>query len=229
MKQVVILCAGKGSRLSPLTDEVPKVLVDVNGRSILEHKLEMLEGFVDEIILIIGYRGEKIKEKIGNSYGKLKIKYCNQEVPLGSGHAILQARDLLIDEFIVLNGDDFYSLDDLKKLSSEKFAILGLNIENPRNFGVLELDLNDNLKRIEEKPENPRSNWINIGAYAFDVSIFDKELEKSAKGEYEIVDYLNYLVEQEKNVRVLKTSFWVPINNFEELEIAKERLKHINP
>jgi NDP-sugar pyrophosphorylase family protein len=227
MKQAVILCGGKGSRLSPLTDEIPKVLVRINGFSLLEHKLKILKGLVDEVILVLGHKGEMIREKFGNNYGGIRILYCFQEELLGSGHAVMQAKDLLNDNFIVLNGDDFYSREDIESLLSERFGILGFRVEDPSFFGVLDV-VDGNLVSIEEKPEKPKSDLVNIGAYAFDVSIFEKKLEKSGRGEYEIVDYLNYLVDKGEDVRVLSTSFWVPVNDFDQLELARLRLKSVN-
>ena len=229
MKQAVILCAGKGSRLTPLTDEIPKVLIDVNGVSILEHKLKMLEGLVDEVVLVVGHLGEKIERAFGNSYGGLKILYCYQGVPLGTGHAVLQARKFLRDRFVVLNGDDFYSFKDLEKLCLKRFGMIGFEAFDFSGFGVLEVDLNGNLVGIEEKPENPKSNLVNVGAYAFDVSIFDEEIGKSERGEYEIVDYLKCLIRRGEEVGVLSTSYWVPVNDFDQLEAAREVVgEHIN-
>jgi len=179
---------------------------------------------VDEVILIVGYKREKIIEKFGDSYGKLKIFYRVQEKPEGTGHALLQAKDLLKKEFIVLNGDDYYSLEDLKNLLSVEFGMFSWKVNNPSNWGVLELDSEKNLINLEEKPKNPKSNLINIGAYAFSTKIFEKKLEKSVRGEYEIGDYLNYLISIGEKVKVLDTKIWIPINNLEELEKAKEKL-----
>jgi len=228
MKQAVILCAGRGSRLAPLTDKIPKVLVEVDGVSLLEYKLKLLDGLVDEVILIIGYKGDMIREKFGDVYGGLKIKYCVQEKTLGSGHAILQAKDLLTDQFIVLNGDDFYLRGDLEKLLLERFAILGFEVDNPKSFGVLNIDERGHLVAVDEKPEFPKSNFVNIGVYAFDVSIFDKKLEKSSRGEYEIIDYLNYIISKYQNVRVLRSDFWAPVNDFDQLKAVGKKLKDIN-
>ncbi len=224
MKQAVILCGGKGSRLAPLTDMIPKVLVEVNGKTILEYKLEILKDLIDEVILIVGYKKEKIIEKFGKNYFGLKISYREQENPEGTGHALLQAKDLLKNEFIVLNGDDYYSKEDLENLLSVKFGMFSWQVNNPSQWGVLEINVKRNLIAIEEKPENPKSNLINIGAYAFSTKIFEKKLERSTRGEYEIIDYLNYLVSIGEKVKVLKTKIWVPINNFEELEEAKKKL-----
>ena len=222
MKQAIILCAGRGTRLAPLTDKIPKVLIEVNNKTLLEYKLENLQNIVEEVILIVGNKKEKIIEKIGNQYGNLKIKYCEQKEPLGSGHALLQAKDLIKDEFIVLSGDDFYSKKDLENFAKEKFAIIGIEVEKPQTFGILEIDKENNLIKIEEKPQNPKSNLASIGVYAFNTSIFEKILEKSHRGEYEIIDYLNHLIEKGKKIKVLKTNSWMPINNFEELEKAKK-------
>jgi len=190
--------------------------------------LKLLDGLVDEVILIVGYKSETVREKIGDSYGGISVFYREQKEQLGSGHALMQARDLLRGEFLVLNGDDLYSREDLEKMLGKQFAILGLEVEEPRAFGVLEIDDEGNLVAIEEKPENPKSNLVNIGAYGFDVSIFEKKLEKSGRGEYEIVDYLNHLVDEGNSVKVLKTSFWVPVNDLDQLEAAREKLKDIN-
>jgi NDP-sugar pyrophosphorylase family protein len=227
MKQVVILCGGRGIRLAPLTNNIPKVLVEINGKSLLEMKLDVLNDFVEEVILVVGYKGEKIVEKIGNSYKNLKIRYCWQKERLGTGHAIMQAEPLLKDEFLVLNGDDYYSKEDLIKLLDVKYGMFGHEVSNPSAFGILEIDSEGNLVKIDEKPQFPKSNLANIGAFAVDTSIFQKKLEKSHRGEYEYIDYINYLVSRGEPVKVLKAKLWLPINNFEELEIAKEKLKEI--
>jgi NDP-sugar pyrophosphorylase family protein len=227
MKQVVILCGGRGTRLAPLTDNIPKVLVEINGRSLLEMKLDALNDLVEEVILVVGYKGEKVVEKIGDSYKNLRIYYCWQRERLGTGHAVMQAEPLLKDEFLVLNGDDYYSKEDLINLLGVKYGMVGHEVPNPSAFGILEIDSEGNLVKIDEKPQFPKSNLANIGAFAVDTSIFEKTLEKSHRGEYEYVDYINHLVSRGEPVKVLKANVWMPINNFEELEIAKEKLKEL--
>jgi len=89
--KAIILAAGQGKRLRPLTLEKPKVLLEVNGKSILEHNLEILNEFVDEVIIVVGFLKEQIIEKIGLSYKDMQISYVEQKELLGNGHAIMQA------------------------------------------------------------------------------------------------------------------------------------------
>ncbi len=86
--QAIILAAGEGKRLRPLTLDKPKPLIEINGKSLLEHNMDKLIGLVNEIILVIGYKGEKVKEKFGNNYRGIKIKYIKQKKLLGTGKAL---------------------------------------------------------------------------------------------------------------------------------------------
>lgn len=224
-KSAVILCAGKGSRLSPITNEIPKVLVEVRGKSLLDYKFESLEGLVDEVVLVVGYKKELIENRYGDTFCDLPIKYVHQRELLGSGHALMQARKHLNGKFLVLNGDDIYSRQDIESLLRFEYGILAQEVDKPQNFGVLKVDDKGNLQKIIEKPVNPPSNLVNIGCYLLDTQIFDFELKKSSRGEFELVDYLDYLISVGKNIKVQSTKDkWYPVNNFEELEIVNENL-----
>ena len=98
--------------------------------------------------------------------------------------------------------------------------MLGFEVEAPQNFGVLILDDNSNLIDIVEKPKQFISNMANIGCYVFNYSVFEHELKLSSRGEYEIVDYLKYLIEKGEKIKVETATAWLPVNNFKELEIA---------
>ena len=222
--QVVILCAGKGTRLLPLTETIPKVLVDINGKSTLERNLDNLSNIALEFILIIGYLGDKIKEKIGNSYNNIPVKYIEQKDVLGTGHALECAKNKLNNKFLVKNGDDIHSKNLFEKIIKENLAIAGgIETENISKFAALEIKDN-NLIGIEEKPKNPKSNIANIGVYLLNKSIFNHKLEKSSRGEYEITDYIQYLIDQKEKIKVITTDFWVPVGNHKELKRAKEIL-----
>ncbi len=220
--KAILLCAGVGSRLAPLTDNLPKALVEVKSKPLIEYKLDILKNKVSEVIIVIGYLGEKIKQKYGDKYGGLKLFYVEQKELLGTGNALICAKKYLDqnDKFIVLNGDDIYFKQDIEKLLNLDFGVLGFEVENPQNFGVLILDEKSNLIDIVEKPKQFISNIANIGCYAFNYSIFEHELKLSSRGEYEIVDYLKYLIEKGEKIKVEKVKNWLPVNNFKELEIA---------
>jgi dTDP-glucose pyrophosphorylase len=226
--QVVILCGGKGTRFLPLTEHIPKVLVEVCDKTVLNHKLDALVDLASEIILVVGYLKEKIINSVGESYNGIPIKYVEQKEQLGTGHALMCCKDLLEDRFMVLNGDDIYSKSDLETLALCEFGMFGMEVSNPSSFGVLSIDAKDNLIEIIEKPENPPSNLVNIGVYMFTTDIFNFELKLSSRKEYEIVDYLNFIINSGASVKVVATNFWLPVGNPDELNAAEFALqKHI--
>ena len=206
--QAIILAAGKGVRFEPLSASRPKPLFSVFGKSILEHNLAQLDGLVDEVIIIVGYKEEMIKEKIGDSWGKMKIRYVEQEEAVGTGEAAKLAMPFVFDKFILLNGDDFYFKDDIKKAMDLFPCILTREHNNPSAFGVIVKEENF-VKSIVEKPENPVSNLVNTGLYCLPKDIFELKIEKSPRGEYEFTDYIREFM-QESTLHVCPASFWFP-------------------
>lgn len=222
--QVVILCGGKGTRLRPLTNEIPKVLIEINGKSILERNLDNLTEIASSIVLIIGnHHGSKIYDKIGFTYNNIPVKYVTQEEPMGTGHALMCAKEELEEKFMVFYGDDIYDRTDFEKISESDLGIVGCEVENPSSFGVLETD-EGKLINVIEKPEDPKSHLANVGLYVLNKSIFNHKLEKSERGEYELTDYLSYLIDTNQTINVIETDYWIPINDHKQLEMAKEVL-----
>ncbi len=222
--QVVVLVAGEGKRLLPLTNTIPKVLVDINGKSILERCLDSVSVIASEIIIIISYLGHKIKEKIGNSYKGVSIKYANVKTK-GTGYAISEIKDILNERFMVIYGDDILRKSDLEKSKQNEFGIIGAHVINPSKFGILDYDENDYLTDIVEKPKNPIGNLANAGGYTLNKKIFEHKLKPSIRGEYEITDYIKYLIETGEKIKIIKTDYWYPIGNFEELNRARSEIK----
>ncbi|MCZ3364970.1 MULTISPECIES: bifunctional sugar-1-phosphate nucleotidylyltransferase/acetyltransferase [Methanobacterium] len=219
----VLLTAGEGTRMRPLTLTRPKTMLQVGGKPILQYNLEALrDAGIKDIIMVVGYKKEAIEDYFedGSSFG-VNIDYITQEKRLGTAHAINSARDMIDDEFIVLNGDiivDPELIVDLivKYESEETSSILMLTeVEDPSSFGVVEIE-NDIIKNIIEKPapgEAP-SNLINAGIYLFDKTIFDAidRTEKSERGEYEITDSLKIQMNENKIVRGLKSNNkWIDV------------------
>jgi len=102
--QAVVLVAGKSTRTYPLTLTRPKPLLPIAGKSVIELLLEQLEGVVDEVILVVGYRKEMIQEELGNKWNSIKITYVEQKEQKGTGHAVLVAEPYIKDRFIAING-----------------------------------------------------------------------------------------------------------------------------
>src|SRR3989344_1319341 len=119
--QAVILAAGEGKRLRPLTEHIPKPMIDVQGKPILYYVMSALPHDVDEIVLVIGYKGESIRNYFGKSFAGKRITYLSDVKPGGTGYALQEARPFVTsDYFLLLNGDDIYHPEDLKALSLKR-------------------------------------------------------------------------------------------------------------
>ncbi len=190
--QAVILAAGNSTRLYPLTATKPKPLLKVAGKTIMEHNLTQLEGLVDEVFVVIGYKEEMLKKYIGDSFGKIKVTYIEEKERLGTAHALSMAEGKLKGNFIVMNGDDLYSHTDIKNSLKHKNCILAKKVEDPSRFGVLLLD-GKKVKKIVEKPKDFVSDLANTGLYVLNEEIFDaiKNVKKSIRGEYELTDAIS--------------------------------------
>jgi bifunctional UDP-N-acetylglucosamine pyrophosphorylase/glucosamine-1-phosphate N-acetyltransferase len=206
--QAIILAAGKGIRFLPLSETRPKPLFSIFGKSILEYNLDELDGLVSEVIIIVGYKKEMIMEKIGKKYGKIKITYIEDNKIEGTGSSAKLVYSHLKDKFLLLNGDDFYSKEDIKKAIDKFPSILVKEHENPSCFGVIDEE-EGYAKNIIEKPAQPTSKLVNSALYCLPKTIFDYEIGKSARGEYEFTDYVKKFI-HEKKLHVCEASFWVP-------------------
>ncbi len=210
MIQAIIMAAGKSTRTWPLTLTIPKPLLKVMNKEIIKHNLDALQGLVDEVIVIVGYKKELIIDEIGNKYGKLKIRYAEQKRQLGTGHALKSVEQIIENKFIVMGGDDIFSKRDIKACLKHKYAVLGCKVEDPSRFGVFTINGKE-VKKITEKPKNFVSDIANTGLYVFDKSVFSFKLKKSQRGEYEIVDYINALVKKEKVVCEKVKEHWLSV------------------
>ncbi len=207
--QAVLLCAGKATRSYPLTLTKPKPLLKAANRTILEHNLEQLNGLVDEVILVVGHQQEKIGSFCRTRYKQIKINCVEQKEQLGTAHALQQAKDRLKGEFLVLNGDDFYFKEDIRKLLKVRYGALVMKTNHPERFGVYVAERGI-ARKLVEKPKERVSNLANIGCYKLDTSVFDMKISKSERGEYEITDYVSALIEKEKFFCV-EAEQWIPI------------------
>jgi glucose-1-phosphate thymidylyltransferase len=166
--KAVIPVAGTGKRLRPHTYSQPKPLIPVAGKPIIAFIIdEMVANGVDEIIFIIGYLGEKIKDYVSKSYPDLKTVFVTQEETLGSGHAIWMAKEYIQDEkdCLIVLGDTVFEADIKEMLSNPLSCLAIKRVEDPREFGVVELGSNGEVLRVIEKPKIPKSNMALVGLY----------------------------------------------------------------
>ncbi len=209
MKKAVILAAGKGKRLGPLTSGCPKPMLRILDKSVMEHNLEQLSGLVEEIIIIVGHCKEEVEKKIGKEYEGLKIRYIEQAEPLGTGHAAKLALPFIEKEALFLNGDDIYFRDDLEKCLAKKPAMLVKEVSDPSQYGQVRAK-EGLVKEIVEKPKDTISNLVNTGCSFLPKSAIEREIEKSPRGEYEFVDFLQQII-KEDSLYCIVAQDWFPV------------------
>jgi len=201
--KAVVLAAGEGTRMRPLTANLPKPLLPVAGKPFLRHTLEALRSAgIAQVAVLIGWQGHRIRESLGDgeAFG-LSIAYEEQTERLGTAHAIGCMRSHVDGPFLSVNGDVVVSAEALAAMiayrQKVRAPVIGLaEVPNPAAFGVVELN-DGKVTGLEEKPRRPKSNLINAGIYAFDEDIFPliDKTPKSPRGEYEITDTIRALME----------------------------------
>ena len=224
IENALILAAGKGTRMWPLTENNPKPLLPIGGLSIIERQIfELKKVGVKNIFILIGYQMKDISDKLedGKKYG-LNIEYIIQEVQKGTGHAVGQAKGIIEERFYCINGDMIINADNLSKLNhdSNNLAMMVTEVDECSNFGIVE-SKNEYLISIIEKGGKGKG-IINAGSYIFDKRIFNAidNIEKSIRGEYELTDALQAISDKIKIVK--HTGFWKDIGSPWDLITANE-------
>lgn len=180
-KQAVILAGGKGTRMQPITYEVPKPLLPVHDKTLLEHLFDLFKKFgIKDIIIAIGYKGDKIKEHIGNGrrFG-VNVTYVEESKALGTAGPLKLARPYLKDTFIVTNADELKDMDlmDMFLFHKENNATATIalySVDDPSAYGVARLQGNRILEFVEKpKKDDAPSNFINSGLYILEPEVLD--------------------------------------------------------
>lgn len=201
--KAVILAAGEGTRMRPLTGDTPKPLLPVAGKPIVQHNIDRIENHVEEIVIVTGYLSERFRDRYRE---RDDIKLVEQEEQLGTADAIYQVKDEIQGRFLVLNGDSIYSR--LEELIGYDHALVAGRAEKPENYGVLQLKRSIPVG-IDEKPEEPETDLVNAGAYVLEDDIFPmlEDVERSGRGEKEFTDALDSYLE-EKHFEMVVDEGW---------------------
>ena len=244
--KAVILAAGKGSRLNPITSTVPKPMIPIGGKPLLEHALLNLRDIgVQEILIIVGYKEEIIKNYFGNGLSKFKvnIQYTTQLEHLGTAHAVGFAKDFVgDDDFFLMYGDlltdpqVFRDILEIYQKSSCDGMISLFEVNNPQEYGIISLNNEAYVEKISEKPSIDLNlgNLANAGIFIFNPLIFEAiELtELSVRNEYEFTDSMQILINQLKGKikgYIIKDLFWsdigLPWHLLDANEFILKRLK----
>ena len=225
--QAVILAAGIGKRMRPLTLERPKPLIEVAGKLLIEHVLDALPSEIDEIILVVGYKGEMIRQHLGEAYHGIPLRYVYQWMPAGTAHSLSIARPFIKGTFLMLNADDIIGTDALAQAIKEPLAILVARHDHPEKMGVVSVKTDGTLDSIVEKPEHPVGNLINTNSLVLDERIFGYEAPRHESGEYYVTDLLNAMA-KDLPVKVIEQPLWIPVGCPEDIPAAEEELKKHN-
>jgi glucose-1-phosphate thymidylyltransferase len=208
--KALILSGGKGTRLRPITHTSAKQLVPVANKPILFFAIEAIRrAGIDDIGIVVGDTEPEIRAAVGDgsAFG-VRATYIRQSAPLGLAHAVKESRAYLGGEsFVMYLGDNFIR-DGIAPLVEEferdrpNCQILLARVPNPGSFGVAELS-GGKVVRLEEKPKQPKSDYALVGVYLFDSSVFEAvdAIRPSARGELEITDAIQYLIENGRDVR----------------------------
>jgi len=202
MKQAVILAAGEGQRLRPFTVTRPKVMLEIAGKPILQYVVEALaQNGIREIVLVVGYCKEQVFDHFGTGEQLgVKLVYVTQERQLGTAHALVRAKDVVHDEFLVLAGDNLIDAATIAGLvSAEAPAILLKQVPDVRRYGVVTVD-DEALLEIIEKPAEARTDRINTGTYVFGKDFFDY-----IDQELDIPEVVNKMLADGISVRAIET------------------------
>lgn len=241
--QTVVLAAGQGTRMRPLTAAIPKPMLPVADRPLVAHTADAaVEAGATKVVLVVGYEADLVREYFDGADLPVEVEYAVQEKQRGTADAVRAALPALDPEapFVVLNGDALYDQESLGLLYGHVPSVGAFSVEHPENYGVFTLaddveggpeataaasdgGYGGRVVAIDEKPANPESNLVNTGAYTFPPEAHEmlEGVEMSERGELELTDVLATLCETDE-VRAVPFERWMDVGRPWELLEANE-------
>ncbi len=222
--QAVILAAGKGTRMRELTKFTPKPLLSVSGKSLLEHKFETLPDEIKEIVLIVGYEAQKIKDTFQHRWKDRHITYIHQDTLDGTAGALWRARETLCNRFLVMMGDDLYSKEDqCTALACDTWGVGVMRVKDMRAGGSMVIE-EDEVRDIQEGAHTGTEGNMCTGLYVLDMRIFENALIPKSAGssEYGLPQtILSASKEKHIPLRALFATRWFQVSSPEDLMSAE--------
>jgi len=233
--KAVVLAAGEGTRLRPLTEDKPKGMVEVAGNPILTHCFDQLvELGADELVVVVGYRKEDIIDHYGDAYEGIPITYAHQREQKGLAHALLTVEEHIDDDFMLMLGDNVFqaNLDDVVRRQREEradaaFLVEEVDWEEASRYGVCDTNKYGEVTDVIEKPEDPPSNLVMTGFYTFTPAIFHAchLVQPSNRGESEISEAIDLLIHSGRTIDAIGIEGWrIDIGYPEDRDEAERRL-----
>ncbi len=214
--ECVVLAAGEGKRMRPLTAKRPKVMLPIANRPMMEHLvLAARDAGITDFIFVVGYGEREIRRHFGDGSGLgIHIRYTPQRQQRGTADALRSARDLITGPFLLLNGDMILKTTDIANLCTCQTPCVSTSTtDHPQDYGVVIVE-NGMVTALEEKSKNPQSTQINAGAYLFSPDIFEyiDRVQTSSRGELELTDALSYYI-AEKKLSAYQLTYWMDVGN----------------
>ena len=221
--QTVVLAAGQGTRMRPLTDRRPKPMLPVAGKPLVEHTLDAaVDAGASSFVVVVGYEATAVREHLGDEHRGVAVEYVTQTEQVGTADAVRCAVPKLEDaSFAVLNGDGLYDAASLATLFASGPAVGSYRVDDPSSYGVLETD-SDRVVGVVEKPDDPPSDRINAGVYVFPAAAADwTDVAETERGEFELTDVLERAC-REATVTAVPFDRWLDVGRPWELLAANE-------
>jgi glucose-1-phosphate thymidylyltransferase len=233
----VVLAAGEGTRLRPLTEDKPKGMVEVAEKPLLTHCFDqLLELGADELVVVVGYRKEIIIDHYGDTYEDIPITYTHQRDQKGLAHALLTVEEHIEDDFMLMLGDNIFqaNLADVVRRQREDradaaFLVEEVPWEEASRYGVCDTNQYGEITDVVEKPEDPPSNLVMTGFYTFTPAIFHAchLVQPSNRDEYEISDAIDLLIQSGRTIDAIPLDGWrIDVGYPEDREDAETRLQN---
>ncbi|ELY34028.1 UTP--glucose-1-phosphate uridylyltransferase AglF [Halalkalicoccus jeotgali] len=233
----VVLAAGKGTRLQPLTDDKPKAMVEVDGQPLVAHCFDQLANLgAEEFVVVVGHMKEHIIEHFGDSYEGIPITYAHQREQLGLAHALLTVEDYIDDEFMLMLGDNIFqsNLEDVVRRQREDradaaFLVEEVPWEEASRYGVCNTNNYGEIIEVVEKPDDPPTNLVMTGFYTFSPEIFHAchLVQPSNRGEYEISEAIDLLIRSGRTIDAIGLDGWrIDVGYPEDRDKAEQRLQN---
>lgn len=224
--KAVILAAGEGRRLRPFTETMPKVMLPVANKPLLEYVIDAVKtSGINEIVLVVGYRKEVIMEYFKDNFKDINITYVVQDNQIGTAHALQQTKNIIDEDFLLLLGDNIIDHSSVEKLLKEKstYSMLITEQVNPLIYGVVFVE-KKLVKEIIEKPSEQTGKLISTGAFKLPVSIFEDIEDVISSGVFELTKVIQSVVTRGEKIRSIRSDHWMDIVYPWDLLIANESM-----
>jgi glucose-1-phosphate thymidylyltransferase len=234
--KAVVLAAGEGTRLRPLTEDKPKGMVEVDGRPILTHCFQQLVDLgADELLVVVGYRKQDIIDHYDDQFEGIPITYTHQRDRKGLAHALLTVEEHIDDDFMLMLGDNIFraNLEDVVRRQQEDradaaFLVEEVEWDEASRYGVCDTNKYGEITDVVEKPEDPPSNLVMTGFYTFTPAIFHAchLVQPSNRGEYEISEAVDLLIRSGRTIDAIGIDGWrVDVGYPEDRDRAEELMR----